>query len=87
MASAFTGILFSQTSSDSRTSNTVLAGTKGGMFSLKKKNTESIVLSDKKLFCSVSESLHLRTEMKESYSDHIGGGKECNTGAGTVLRS
>lgn len=36
VASAFTGILFSQTSSDSRTSNTVLADTKGGMFSLKK---------------------------------------------------
>lgn len=32
-------------------------------------------MSDKKLFCFVSECLHLRTEMKESYSDHIGGGE------------
>lgn len=51
--SAFMGILFSRKSSDSRTSNTVLADTKGGIFNLKKTKTNKrlIVLSNKKLLC------------------------------------
>lgn len=59
VVSAFMGILFSRKSSDSRTSNTVLADTKGGMFNLKKKkkkpNKRLSVLSNKKLLYCGSE--------------------------------
>lgn len=70
-SSFFTGFSFSHKSSDSRPSSTVLAGTKGGMFNLKKIHDFRLVLlyNKKALLLCESESLRLPTGSKKPKSE------------------
>lgn len=62
VVSAFMGIWFSRKSSDSRTSNTVLADTKGGIFNLKKKQqTKDSLFCPTRSYCTVGLNSHTST--------------------------